>query len=336
MNARIPQFAGQMRPFDPAYDCAMVRVIVAVLMLAAIVPRGELAPVAKVGPFAFWTRPFELRLIPVSEWPYNRMTEVQLDRDRDREGVRMFLAADGSLYDHPAAQAQFVVNSLANFRLSGDPRDLEGAIANGERLLLHAEERDGAIFFPYPFDFELHGRGTLRALWYSGMAQGIALSGFVRLWEVTAEPRWLEAADRTFNSFLVDRQSGRPWFTVVDGGLLWFEEYPWSPLDHTLNGHIFAAYGLWDYWRVTRRADAALLLRGALTTALEVADAVRVPGDVSRYCIGLYCQLAGSVNPRYHRVHIGQYETLSRLTGEPRFAQLAELLRIDQRSFAEP
>jgi hypothetical protein len=248
----------------------------------------------------------------------------------------LFRAADGTLYNHPVEQAQGVVNSLANYRLSGDPRDVEAAIANAERLLRQAEHRGRAIFFPYPFDFELHGRGTMRAPWYSGMAQGIALSGFVRLWEVTGESRWRDAADQTFESFLASPQPDQPWVTVVDGGLLWFEEYPWTPLDHTVNGHIFAAFGLWDYWRVTGREDAALLLGGALTTALEIADALRVPGDVRRYCVSLYCQLTGYANPSYHPVHIGQYATLSRLTGEPRFAQLAELLRMDRLHFSRP
>lgn len=306
------------------------------MALAVMLPRGDIPPLANVGPFDFWVRPFELRMLPVGEWPYNRADLIELDGERDEHGVRLFRAADGELHDHPVAQAQYVVNSLANYRLSGDARDLQAAIANAERLVLRAVHRESAIFFPYPFDFELHGRGTMRAPWFSGMAQGIALSGFVRLWEATADRRWLDAADQTFESFLVGRQPGRPWVTVVDGGLLWFEEYPWIPFDHTVNGHIFATYGLWDYWRVTGRADAAMLLGGALTTALESADAVRVPGEVSRYCVSPFCQFSHSANPRYHRVHIGQYRTLARLAGEPLFARLAELLVQDQLTFDAP
>jgi hypothetical protein len=299
---------------------------IAFLALALTVPRGEIPPLARIGPFDFWIRPFELRTLPIGEWPYNRSEPVELDGERDADGVRQFRAANGELFDHPVAQAQHVVNSLANYRLSGDARDLDAAIANAERLMLRADHREGAIFFPYPFDFQLEGRGTMEAPWFSGMAQGIALSGFVRLWEVTADPRWRAAADQTFQSFLLNPGPGSPWVTVVDGGLLWFEEYPWVPFDHTVNGHIFAAYGLWDYWRITGRADAEILLRGALTTSLEIADAVRVPGGVSHYCVSLYCQLTGSANPRYQAVHVGQYRTLYRLTGEPRFEQLADLL----------
>ena len=34
------------------------------------------------------------------------------------------------------------------------------------------------------------------------------------------------------------------------------EEYPGSPPDHTLNGFIFALYGVYDYYVITR-SDAA-------------------------------------------------------------------------------
>jgi hypothetical protein len=318
------------------HKTALRTLLIGFVASALMLPRGEIPPLARIGPFDFWIRPFELRTLPISEWPYNRSEPIQLDGERDADGVRQFRAGDGELFEHPVAQAQYVVNALANYRLSGDSDDLDAAIANAERLLARAVQREAAVFFPYPFDFELNGRGTMRAPWFSGMAQGVALSGFVRLWEVTADPRWRAVADQTFQSFLLSPEPDSPWVTVVDGGLLWFEEYPWVPFDHTVNGHIFAAYGLWDYWRVTGRADAETLLRGALTTSLEIADAVRVPGGVSHYCVSLYCQLTGSANPRYHSVHVGQFRTLFRLTGELRFSRLAELLVEDRLAFGAP
>ena len=82
---------------------------------------------------------------------------------------------------------------------------------------------------------------------------------------------------------------GKPWVTVVENGLLWLEEYPWVPYDHTFNGHNFAMYGLYDYWRQTGSRDAAEMTRGAITTSARVAGRVRTPGGISQYCIAQSC-----------------------------------------------
>jgi D-glucuronyl C5-epimerase-like protein len=311
--------------------------LIMLVTLAVLLPRGETPSLAKVGAYTFWVRPFEFQMVPISSWPYNSTARIPLTAPSNDGGVCLYRAADGHLYDHPVTQAHCIIYALSNYRLSGDSRDLDVATANAERLLISAVHRDGAIFFPYPFDIVLYGQGAaMRSPWFSGMAQGVALSGFVRLWEVSADPRWLRAARETFESFLLREQPGKPWVTVVDGGYLWFEEYPWIPYDHTVNGHVFAAYGLWDYWRLTQDKDAALLLSGALTTSLEIASVVRVPGHLSRYCISLYCLRNHKPSPKYHRVHIHQYQTLYKLTGERRFAQLAELLMLDEVDFTEP
>jgi hypothetical protein len=63
--------------------------LITFVSLAAILARGELPRVARVGPFDFWIRPFELRTIPTGEWPYNRETRVQLSGDSDADGVRV-------------------------------------------------------------------------------------------------------------------------------------------------------------------------------------------------------------------------------------------------------
>ncbi len=222
---------------------------------------------ARVGPHRFHVDPHTLQTVPESMLAYNGSTIVAPYGDRDSSGAFIYRHTDGRWYDHPVGQAQYVVNMLRNHRL--DPRQeyLDLAVANADRLLKRAVRHGGAIFFPYGFDYALHGRGTMKAPWYSGMAQGVALSGFVRLWELTGEQKWRDAADQTYRSFLISRQAGAPWVTVVDNGLLWFEEYPWTPYDHTYNGHNFATYGLYDYWRITGSRDAELLTLGAITTS---------------------------------------------------------------------
>ena len=65
------------------------------------------------------------------------------------------------------------------------------------------------------------------APWYSAMAQGEALSLFSRLWAVTKEPAWRQAAEQTLTSLSLGPAAGQPWCSHVDeAGHLWLDEYP--------------------------------------------------------------------------------------------------------------
>ncbi len=285
--------------------------------------------IARVGPHTFRVDSYALREAPEDMLAYNGSTIVPLYGDRDSSGAFIYRHADGRWYDHPVGQAQYVVNMLRNNRLDPKAEYLDLALANANRLLERAVRHQGALFFPYGFDYALHGRGTMQAPWYSGMAQGIALSGFIRLWEVTGDAKWMTAARDTFLSFRVARQPGKPWFAVVDNGSLWFEEYPWTPYDHTYNGHNFAIYGLYDYWRVTRDREAGLLALGGIATSARVSGTVRVPGGISHYCIAQSCLDRRVRNPAYHLTHIGQFLQLHRYTASETFARLADTFTAD-------
>ena len=304
----------------------------------AIIPAIRLAtadatPLMHVGPHAFRTDGYVIQGVPPEWLAFNSSSLLAIYGTRDATGALLYPHTDGKWYDHPVGQAQYVVNMLRNYRLQPDQVYLDLALANGNRLLERAVHYEGAIFFPYPFDFALHGRGTMAAPWYSGMAQGIALSGFVRLWEVTADPKWLQAAHQTFASFKVAREPGKPWVTAVENGLLWFELYPWFPYDHTYNGHIFAIYGLYDYMRLTGSDEAYQLALGGITTAARVADIVRVPGGVSNYCIAQSCLDRMVRNTNYHLTVIGQFIQLYRYTRAESFARLADTFTADFPNF---
>jgi putative cell wall-binding protein len=288
---------------------------------------------AKVGPHQFIVDGLALQTVPADMLAFNGSTIIAPYGTRDANGVFKYRHSDGLLYDHPVGQAQYVVNMLRNYRLDPDPAYLDLALANANRLLARSVRHGGGTFFPYPFDWGLHGRGTMHAPWYSGMAQGIALSGFVRLHELTGEAKWRQAAADTFASFLVPRQSGAPWVTAVENGLLWLEEYPWTPYDHTFNGHNFATWGLYDYWRLTGSRDAMELTLGAMTTSARVAATVRTPGGISHYCIAQSCLDRRVRNTAYHLTHIGQFVQLHRYTRSERFARLADTFTADNPDF---
>jgi hypothetical protein len=88
----------------------------------------------------------------------------------------------------------------------------------------------------------------MQAPWYSGLAQGFALSLFTRLYELTGDDVYKTAAQTTFASFLVAGPLQSPWVADVDsGGHLWLQTYPGSTSACVCNGHMVATLALYDY-----------------------------------------------------------------------------------------
>lgn len=276
---------------------------------------------------------YQPRPIPRATLPYNSTTLYGYDRDvpRDAAGVRMY-DLNGVLYDHPVAQAQDGLMSLSDYYLTGEARHLTRAVADAQRLVDRRVLSDEAWYYPYPFDFLLHGNSNevLQAPWFSAMAQGQALSLFTRLHQVTGEQKWREAADATFNSFRNAPVEGLPSTVNLDeANYLWLEEYPRWPTtasDRTLNGHVFAVFGLYDYHQLTNDPIALDLWNGALAhTQHYLPNGFRNLNYISHYCLAHpWVQAA-----RYHEVHWDQMVDLHASTGDSLWSRYADQLRAD-------
>jgi len=295
-------------------------------------PPGTPAPRPTVS-FAFQRDGFRLNELSGKAMPYTLRQAVVLDDSMPQtaDGVRLYEIA-GRLYEHPNFQAGHGLNCLETYRLNGRRHYLELALRHGEHLVEHRVESRGAWFFQYTFDFRVHANPneTMRAPWYSGLAQGKVLSFFSRLYEITGERRWLEAARRTFASFLNLPSKSAPWVTRVDQhNLLWLVEYPYvgdpSRSDHVFNGHMSALFGLWDYYRVARADAAMALFDGSVTTMRRYLSVMRVPRRPSMYCVPHGFLATGS----YHSLHISQFVHLWLMTGATEFIAMADALRDD-------
>ena len=280
----------------------------------------------------FRTTGFTLREVPEALLPYasDRITPRVDTGVHDATGVRMFIVG-GKLYNHPVAQAQYGLINMNAYRLTKDRFYLDRARLQAQRLIDTRVESRDAWWYPYDFDFAVHGDTAhlLKAPWYSDMAQGQALSLFVMLFEATVADAWKAAADATFLSLSHGVDPAQPWGSWVDGsGNLWLEEYPRMPStnsERVLNGRLFAAFGLFDYHRITAAPRAAELYDGALTTALNtVLTGFRRPSWASVY--SLFHRIP---TRNYHQVHITELLALQRQTWDLRFARFAETLRAD-------
>lgn len=229
-------------------------------------------------------------------------------------------------YDQPVTQIQFGLGCISGYRKTTDPERkklfLKRAVAQAQQQIDRRVESRGAWYIPYPFNFSLDGHPgvTYRAPWYSGMAQGEAISLFIQLSQIpdlSAERRqsFRTAADAVFASLLLG-DDGRPWAVNKDKkGYLWIQEYPGATPgtgDYTFNGMIFAMFGLWDYYAETRNPLAAKLYDGCVTTIRDHYSRLRNPRWHA-----FYCHTHRVPAPSYHQHHINLLRQLHWQTGSP-------------------
>jgi heparosan-N-sulfate-glucuronate 5-epimerase len=102
---------------------------------------------------------------------------------------------------------------------------------------------------------------------------------------------------------------------------LWFEEYILSPPTHILNGFIWAAWGVYDYFLATGDSEARNLFASAVKT---------LGGNLDRYDLGFWSryELSGTrlpmiASPFYHRLHVTQLRVMHKITGDDVFEKYA-------------
>jgi len=94
------------------------------------------------------------------------------------------------------------------------------------------------------------------------------------------------------------------------------------PPTHILNGFMWALWGVFDYWLATSNASTKTIFNRGVETLLHNLDRFDT-GYWSLYeQSGTHLKMLAS--PFYHRLHIVQLRVMSELTGDARFAEVAE------------
>ena len=225
---------------------------------------------------------------------------------------------------NPIAIAQYGLGNYNLFRRSADPERRRKFFVAADWLCSHLEQNPhGLAVWNHHFNWEY--RDTLRAPWYSALAQGQGISLLMRAHKESRQESeaaaYLNAAQRALACFHVAMQDGGVAFTDESGDL-WFEEYIVSPPTHILNGFIWAAWGIYDYFLAAKDASAQQLFSRAVRTLLHNLD---------RYDLGFWSlyeqsgtRLPMVASPFYHQLHIVQLRVMHRLTGEEAFARVAD------------
>jgi heparosan-N-sulfate-glucuronate 5-epimerase len=232
---------------------------------------------------------------------------------------------------NPIAIAQWGLGNFNLFRHTEDQERREKFLAASDWLVAHLEQNPSGVWvWNHYFDWEY--RTPLKAPWYSALAQGQGISLLVRAFQETRSDKYLGAAERAFASFLKPTSDGGVSFTDEQGNL-WFEEYIVSPPTHILNGFLWAAWAVYDYFLATGSGAARRLFDAAVQT---------LKANLARYDFGFWSLYEQSdtmlpmlASPFYHRLHIVQLRVMHRLTGEEIFARFADRWETYARSRAK-
>ena len=221
---------------------------------------------------------------------------------------------------NPIAIAQYGLGSYNLWKREADAARQQKFFLVADWLCSHLEHNArGFGVWNHHFDWEY--RDTLKAPWYSALAQGQGISVLVRAHKESGDSRYLDTARAAFAAFQHAMEEGGVAFADQSGDL-WFEEYLVSPPTHILNGFIWALWGLYDLFLATGDVSAQDLFARGVRTLLHNLD---------RYDLGFWSlyEQSGTRLPMvasafYHQLHIVQLRIMNRLTGESKFAEVAE------------
>ncbi len=268
---------------------------------------------------------YSINELPYQEMPYIREYVRSMAMDAfDQDSVPMYVY-DSKPYYHPVYISALGISFVDGYVRTGDPDYLKLSKRIANRLVVNANQANDKFLFPYNFDYTYSSGDFLKSPWYSGMAQGRILTFFTRLYNVTGDPKYSEWASRTFESLKLLKSKEEQWISLIDNeGYFWIEEYIIEKPVHVLNGFIFATFGLYDYYLMTKDDDVLRLLQASITTIERYISDYRNPGGISFYDLN-----NKPTKEFYHGVHISQLNTLYRITGEQYFKTMADSLEND-------
>ena len=221
---------------------------------------------------------------------------------------------------NPIAIAQYGLGNFNVYSRSRDPERRRKLLAASDWLAANLEQNLFGIWvWNHKFNWEY--RDTLRAPWYSGLAQGQGISLLVRAHHDTKDSRYLDVARKAYQSFLHPTAQGGVVFRDEQHNL-WIEEYLVNPPTHILNGFIWALWGIHDYFLATKEKDASELFAHFVNT---------IALNLERYDLGFWSlyeqsgtRLKMIASPFYHQLHIVQLRILQQMTGNKFFSKVAD------------
>jgi hypothetical protein len=215
------------------------------------------------------------------------------------------------LHYFPVNIAQYGFMLHADWVESKDPSTLGTLEACLDVLDATGSARDGAFVWWHQSYEPKYG---IQPPWASAMAQGEAISLYLRMHQALGRRAYLDTAWRAYRFLAVPWSDGGVRRYDADGNL-WLEEFPSEPPSFVLNGFIYTLFGLYDLYRVTGDHGVKQDIDACLRT---------LAANLHRFDAGYWSlyDLRRRELVRYYyqkNVHVPQMAVLHRLTGDPLF-----------------
>jgi hypothetical protein len=283
-------------------------------------------PAAKLSKAGFRVGKWDLQQVTWKQLHFTGGTPMHVKTvgPQDDKGVPMRpLGPRKSLVYNPTVLAQQGMKRLDTWQQTGKSVHLRYARKIVRKLDELAVGNRRLRWQPHQY-----ARGGNGAGWVNSNSHGLALSLLSRFHRLTGSAGALEDARDMLAAF-GERKGDRRWFSVVTPSRhIWFEHWPGGRYVHTLNAHLNALFGLYDYWQLTGSPKAKRYFLGGAQTVRAKLHKFRREGKLSRYSLS---STNGSLH--YHHTHIWQLRLLARMTGDPWFAKQAQLFKRDERAW---
>ncbi len=275
---------------------------------------------------SFWHTPLKINNIEdyskLEKYYMNFVDKTKFLGPFDADGIPMLdYKGNIGIQYNPNAIAQYALGFYDLLVDTGEQKYEEIFLTQANWFVNNLRIIEGDIgLWEYKFDFEYY-KG-LKAPWRSALAQGQGISVVARAYSITKDGKYLEAASKAFKSF--EYQINEPGgVTYIDNqGYIWFEELIFNPPTHVLNGFIWALWGVYDYYLVTKNDRSMRLFKEGVRTLED---------NLLKYDIGFWTiydlaptKLKIFASTYYQRLHIVQLEAMFGLTGKQVFKEYAE------------
>lgn len=171
---------------------------------------------------------------------------------------------------------------------------------------------DGIWEFEYDF-YNANVSATLPAPWVSAMGQGQAISFLCRYAILTSNEKYFEIAERALEPF--NKTVDQCGVVAYIGGFPMYEEYPSIPPSFTLNGFVYALFGLYDLSILHNSSQAKELFDKGMKT-LEYVLPLYDDSKLTYYDLGYLTARTRKPrqNSKYHLLHIKLMKSLYTIT----------------------
>lgn len=232
----------------------------------------------------------------------------------DSEGIPLFLLNDNWIY-HPTVICQYAIGLYEHIISSSNDREnlTKKFLKQSDWLVKNFIEFEESAFWFLKYDMPEY---NLIAPWSSGIVQGEAISILLRANLLKEDISYVEVAKSGLKSFLLDiRKNGFTRHGMKD--CLVFEEYPTKKINFSLNGFIFALFGIYDFYLYNKDPIAEDLFLKGIDTLKNKLNEFEL-GYWSKYSL-FYDTIEYPSSYKYHAIHIEMLKSLFFITSVDTF-----------------